>query len=48
MSTNSETPSIMTIELELDIAAAPQAVFDGYIAKLINGPRSDLPMKLET
>lgn len=48
MSTNSDTPSIMTIELELDIAATPQAVFDGYVAELINGPGGDLPMTLET
>lgn len=48
MSTTPETPSIMNIELELDIAASPQAVFDGYIAELIAGPGGATPMKIET
>ena len=47
MSTNNDTPSIMNIELELDIAATPQAVFDGYVAEMINGPGGDTPMKME-
>ena len=48
MSTNNDTPTIMNIEMEIDIAATPQAVFDGYVAELINGPGGDLPMTLET
>jgi len=47
MSTPNETPSIMNIELELDIAATPQAVFDGYVEEMINGPGGDTPMKME-
>lgn len=47
MSTTPETPSIMNIELELDIAATPEAVFEGYVTELTRGPGGDMPMKLE-